>query len=115
MRPVSAEELQRLEQTLHAEIPLTRAMEIRVLGFDTQSLTVPADMPLTVEFDNPDAGVQHNFAIYTSSDLATALFQGEIITGPAKITYQVPPIPKGTYHFVCDVHPQTMTGTLTSQ
>ena len=33
---MSAEELQRLEQTLHAEIPLTRAMEIRVLGFDSR-------------------------------------------------------------------------------
>ena len=42
MRPVSAEELQRLEQTLHAEIPLTRAMEIRVLGFDTRGLTLGA-------------------------------------------------------------------------
>jgi len=98
--------------SLSANLKITA---VSVLGFDTQSLTVPADTPLTVEFDNPDAGVQHNFAIYTSSDLATALFEGERITGPAKATYQVPPIPKGTYHFVCDVHPQTMTGTLTSQ
>lgn len=95
--------------------PDQKITAVSVLGFDTQSLTVPADTPLTIAFDNPQAGVQHNFAIYTASDLATALFQGERITGPAKTTYQVPPIPKGTYHFVCDVHPQTMTGTLTSQ
>src|SRR3990170_1037945 len=86
--------------SLSANLKITA---VSVLGFDTQSLTVPADTPLTVEFDNPDAGVQHNFAIYTSSDLATALFEGERITGPAKATYQVPPIPEGTYHFVCDV------------
>jgi thioesterase domain-containing protein len=42
MRPVSTEELQRLEQTLHAEIPLTRAMDIRVLGFDARGLMLGA-------------------------------------------------------------------------
>ncbi|MGH2406898.1 MAG: hypothetical protein ACRDF7_02305, partial [Candidatus Limnocylindrales bacterium] len=47
-----------------------------VLGFDTQSLTVPADTALTIAFDNPDTGVQHNFAIFTSSDLSKALFEG---------------------------------------
>jgi plastocyanin len=86
-----------------------------VLGFDVQQLTVPADTPLTIAFNNPDAGVQHNFAIFTSNDLKTALFQGERITGPATATYHVPALPKGIYHFVCEVHPQTMFGTLTSQ
>ena len=86
-----------------------------VLGFDVQSLTVPADTPLTVAFSNPDVGVQHNFAIFTSSDLKTPLFQGERITGPANTTYQVPALPAGTYHFVCEVHPQTMFGTITSK
>jgi plastocyanin len=86
-----------------------------VLGFDTQSLTVPADTPLTIAFDNPDTGVEHNFAIFTSSDLSKSLFEGKKITGPATATYQVAALPKGTYHFVCEVHPQTMFGTLTSQ
>jgi plastocyanin len=86
-----------------------------VLGFDTQSLSVPADTPLTIDFNNPDAGVQHNFAIFTSSDLSKALFQGQRITGPGTATYNVPALPKGTYHFVCEVHPQTMFGTITSK
>lgn len=42
MRPVDARELQQLEQTLHAEIPLTRAMDIRVLGFDARGLVLGA-------------------------------------------------------------------------
>ena len=86
-----------------------------VLGFDTQALTVPADTPLTVAFDNPDTGVEHNFAVFTSSDLSNSLFEGQKITGPATTTYQVAALPKGTYHFVCEVHPQTMFGTLTSR
>jgi len=86
-----------------------------VRGFDTKTLTVPADTPLTFAFSNPDAGVLHNFAIFTAIDLKTALFQGERVTGPGTATFQVKALPKGTYHFVCEVHPQTMAGTLTSQ
>ena len=40
------------------------------------------------------------------------LFKGEIITGPAQITYDVPALPAGTYTYICSVHPN-MTGTLT--
>jgi plastocyanin len=98
--------------SVSADISITA---VSVLGFDVQALTVPADTPLTIAFDNPDAGVQHNFAIFTSNDLKSALFQGEIITGPATITYRAPALPKGAHHFVCDVHPQTMFGTITSQ
>ena len=32
--------------------------------------------------------------------------------GPAKKTYDVPPLPAGAYAFICTVHP-SMTGTLT--
>jgi thioesterase domain-containing protein len=42
MRTVEIPDLQRLEQTLHAEIPLTRAMDVRVLGFDARGLTLGA-------------------------------------------------------------------------
>jgi thioesterase domain-containing protein len=42
VRPVDARDLQQLERTLHAEIPLTRAMEIRVLRFDARGLTLGA-------------------------------------------------------------------------
>jgi plastocyanin len=56
--------------------------------------------------------VPHNIAIYTDSSLSEALFQGEIVTGPATAQYEVPPEPAGEYYFQCDVHP-TMNGTVT--
>ena len=42
------------------------------------------------------------------------LFEGEIVTGPKVIVYNVPAIPAGTYTFSCAVHP-SMTGTLTTK
>ncbi len=42
---------------------------------------------------------------------ARRVFKGDIITGPAKTTYNVPALAAGAYTFVCSVHPN-MTGTL---
>jgi hypothetical protein len=39
-----------------------------------------------------------------------ALFQGELITGPDTIEYEVPALDPGEFYFQCDVHP-TMNGT----
>jgi plastocyanin len=82
------------------------------LAFDTSSLDIPADTPSTLHFENQDAGTPHNIAIYPSeSDLSSPLFRGEIVTGPATATYQIPPLKPGSYFFHCDVHP-TMNGSV---
>jgi nitrite reductase (NO-forming) len=80
--------------------------------FDTDALKAPAGEAFTVFFDNMDPGVQHNFSIYTDDTAATALFNGELVTGPDTITYEIPALDAGTYFFRCDVHPTTMIGTL---
>ena len=36
-------------------------------------------------------------------------------TGPAKKSFAVPALAAGDYSFVCEVHPNTMTGTLTAK
>jgi plastocyanin len=36
-------------------------------------------------------------------------------TGPEKRSYPVPALAAGAYSFVCEVHPSTMTGTLTAK
>ncbi len=81
--------------------------------FDTDSLSAPAGTPFTVLLDNMDAGIPHNFSIYTDDTATTALFTGEIITGPDTITNEIPALDAGSYFFRCDVHPTTMIGTLT--
>jgi plastocyanin len=81
------------------------------LAFDTDTIELPPDAPTTITFDNQDAGVPHNIAIYTDDTLSEVLFQGDIITGPDTITYEIPPLPAGEYYFHCDVHPN-MNGTV---
>jgi plastocyanin len=85
-----------------------------VLGFAQTTMTVPAGVELTIDFQNADTGVQHNWALYDPADGAE-LFKGPIVSGPGNATYTVPALEAGTYDYVCDIHPQTMTGTLTAQ
>jgi len=84
------------------------------LAFAPTTLTVPAGAPFSLRFSNQDANIAHNVAIFAGAD-ATApnVFRGDVITGPAEIEYHVDPLPAGTYFFHCDVHPDTMTGTIT--
>jgi plastocyanin len=82
------------------------------LAFDTSTITLPAGQPSTITFDNRDAGVQHNIMITTDSSLTTQLFNGELVTGPAKVEFQIPPLEAGEYYFLCLVHP-TMNGSVT--
>lgn len=82
-----------------------------VSGYDVTTLSVPADTPFTIAFNNQDPGVPHNVAIYTDESATEPLFVGELVTGPGEVTYEVGPLDPGTYFFRCDVHPATMTGT----
>ena len=83
------------------------------VSFDTRLLIVPADRPFDLVFDNKQAGVPHNVRIDDSPAGATILFDGELITGPAQVTYHVPALETGDYYFLCKIHPN-MNGTLTA-
>jgi Cupredoxin-like domain len=82
------------------------------LTFDVTELTLPAEGEVTIELDNRDPGQLHNISIYTEPG-GEALFQGELITGPATTTYRFPAPEPGQDYFQCDVHPTTMSGTVT--
>jgi plastocyanin len=81
------------------------------IAFDTRTITVPSGSRVTINFNNKDSGVPHNFAVYTDSSATTVIFRGKIITGPATTTYtfDAPTAPK-TYFFRCDIHPTQMNG-----
>ncbi|HEX7475956.1 MAG TPA: cupredoxin domain-containing protein [Dehalococcoidales bacterium] len=97
-----------------AAIPQTNINLVAAnISFDLSAITVPAGAKITVNFDNRDGGVPHNFAVYTDSTAATPVFVGQIITGPATVTYTfTAPATPGNYFFRCDIHPAQMTGTL---
>jgi len=87
------------------------------LLFNMSTITVPHGATITVNFQNNDSGIQHNFAIYqsgsASSGTATGpIFVGQLITGVSSVTYTfTAPSTPGTYFFRCDVHPTMMTGS----
>ena len=90
----------------------TAQISAQGLQFDTSSLMFPAATAVTLTFDNQAAAIPHNVAIYSDSAYTTSVFTGDIVTGPAKATYDIPALDAGTYYFRCDVHP-TMIGTVT--
>jgi plastocyanin len=75
------------------------------------SLTVLGTKGFTVQFDNEDP-TAHNFGIFDKKG-GKELFKGNIVTGPNKTDYKVKPLKAGDYYYQCDIHPDSMNGTLT--
>ena len=78
--------------------------------FDTDCLAVPAGQAFTIRFDNKDND-RHNVAILPSHTSTETFFAGDIVAGPKSITYSVPALKPGTFHFHCQIHPNLMNGT----
>ncbi len=88
------------------------ALTAKNIAFDKSTITVPAGANVVITFTNQDAGIPHNFALYTDSTATTNLFRGQIVTGPTTTTYSfTAPSTPGNYFFRCDVHPTVMYGT----
>ena len=83
------------------------------ISFNLTDITVPAGAAVTVNFNNEDVGIPHNFAVYQNlpGGQTKPIFIGTVINGPATIIYHfTAPTDQGSYFFECDVHPQTMNG-----
>jgi plastocyanin len=92
---------------------VTISLIAKDIAFDKTKLSVPAGKPFAIAFDNQDAGIQHDVQIFDNEGFTgTPLLNGEIVTGPAKVTYEAPALETGTYFFHCSVHPAQMHGTI---
>ncbi len=95
---------------------ITVDLSAQNLAFDKSTITVPAGASVTINFNNKDSAIPHNFSLYKDSSATTALYTGQVITGPATVTYTfTAPTTPGTYFFRCDIHPTTMTGSFIVQ
>lgn len=86
------------------------SLKAKAIKWDTDCLAAPAGQAFTITIDNTDT-VAHNVAILASHSATDALFRGDLVQGPKKVTYDVPALPPGTYVFHCEVHPTQMLGT----
>jgi plastocyanin len=96
--------------------PVAVTLVAQNLSFDLSSIAASAGVEVTVTLDNQDAGVLHNVAFYTNPSASSAIFVGDLLTGPATedVVFNSPATP-GSYFFRCDVHPDTMTGAFVVQ
>jgi plastocyanin len=79
--------------------------------FDTAEIALPPEAPVTITFENRDP-VPHNLSIYTAPG-GDPIFQETPVPGPTTVEYSFTSPPPGEYYFQCDVHPTTMSGTVT--
>ena len=82
------------------------------VAFDTNQLSLPADEETTIHFVNEDSA-PHNFSIYETEAADKDLFVGRNIDGGSETDYEVPALEAGEYFFRCDLHPTSMTGSVT--
>jgi plastocyanin len=67
----------------------------------------------SIEFDNRDEGTQHNIEIFSGEEpTGDTVFQGDLVTGPNQVVFDVPALDPGTHAFNCVVHPTTMIGSV---
>lgn len=75
------------------------------IQFDKDELTAPPNTEVTLTFENNDAGIPHNVAVYRTEAAADAIFVGELFNGVKTEEYVFTTPEVGEYYFRCDVHP----------
>jgi|1185.fasta_scaffold05191_2 plastocyanin len=76
----------------------------------TEPCLVAAPGQFTVNFDNKDVNIPHNFAVLASAG-GKVLDATEVKPGPDQETLPLD-LKAGSYYFECQVHPDVMFGTL---
>ncbi len=87
---------------------------VNKLAFEQATLRAPADVPLTIEFQNLDPVNPHNVSIKAGQPDGKDWIGLPIAKAGQVAVYQAPALPAGEYGYYCSVHPN-MTGTLTVQ
>ena len=82
-------------------------------GFEPTTLEAKADTAFTLVFENNDGtSGPHNIVINDPSGAPVPMGDTAFFSGPSTKSYAVPALKAGSYPFVCQVHPTTMTGKL---
>jgi hypothetical protein len=77
------------------------------------TLAAPAGATWHIVVDNRDGPPEHhNFVVASGRTVAERIYQSPNFD-KGSVSFVVPALPAGTYLFVCTVHADVMTGTLT--
>jgi plastocyanin len=85
--------------------PTNLTIVAKDVAFAPTELGVAAGSELDITFDNKDAGIPHNLALYAGPAFDIELFKSEIATGPVTEKLSIPGLVPGAYQFRCVVHP----------
>ncbi len=96
----------------HAQGPHAATVKIAAKGnqFTKKTIELPAEHPPEIVFENRDANVLHNVAIFSDPEFTRREFTGEVFAGPETVRYRLRQLPPGTHYFRCDMHPTNMIG-----
>jgi cytochrome c oxidase subunit 2 len=105
---------QQREAVLNQTCPTATGNQLQVtakdVSWDTTCLAVTADQPVSLTVTNDDAGIEHNFAVWNGPDRQHQFFATGKFEGVATNSYDLSPLPPGTYYFQCNVHGPAMSG-----
>jgi hypothetical protein len=79
--------------------------------WDKYTLGAPAGKVWHIEVVSQEPIGHHNFVVASGKTFPERIYTGKNLLPMATVTYDVPGLPAGL--FICTVHPETMTGTLT--
>ena len=80
--------------------------------WDRIAITAPADKLWHISIDNRDTGVLHNFTVASGPTLGERILQTTNFLKGVHV-YDVAGLPAGSYLYICTLHANVMTGTLT--
>jgi len=105
------------DATSVADVPPSARIELEAKNsrFDQSVIVATANAEITVVLDNQDNGTLHNFSLYLDKNTRDLIHLGELFPGveTGEATFTAPP--PGIYFSRCDVHPDSMTGTLVAK
>jgi hypothetical protein len=81
--------------------------------WDKYTLGAPAGKVWHIKVVSQEPIGHHNFVVASGKTFEERIYTGKNLLPKATVTYDVPGLPAGSYLFICTVHPETMTGTLT--